>query len=135
MTAVPVLRVGIDLVRVREIADSVATFGERYLARLYTTAERAYAESDAVRMPERLAARFAAKEATIKALGLVEHEGAWRDIEVLRMPSGRCELRLHGTARAAADALGAGSFAVSLSHEAEYATAVVVATVQHLPLA
>ena len=84
MTAVPVLRVGIDLVRVREIADSVATFGERYLARLYTTAERAYAESDAVRMPERLAARFAAKEATIKALGLVEHEGAWRDLEVAR---------------------------------------------------
>lgn len=133
MSALPALRVGIDLVRVSEVAESVSRFGDRYLRRLYTPAEIAYAQENAARMPERLAARFAAKEATVKALGLVEHQGAWSDIEVLRTPSGRCELVLHGRARAAAEELGASSFAVSLSHEAEYATAVVVATVQHLP--
>jgi len=125
--------VGIDLVRVQDVAESVAKFGDRYLQRLYTPSELAYAGSDAARMPERLAARFAAKEATIKALGMVEHQGAWSDIEVLRTPSGRCELQLHGRVLTAADALGASSFAVSLSHESEYATAVVVVTVQHLP--
>ena len=134
MTAMPLMRVGIDLVRVCDVTESVATFGDRYLRRLFTPAEIRYASDDPARMPERLAARFAAKEATIKALGMVEHEGAWRSIEVIRTRSGRCELVLHGRVREAADALGASSLAVSLSHEHEYATAVVVAAVQHLPV-
>lgn len=128
MTGAPSLSVGIDLVRIADVAESVERFGDRYLRRLFTPDEIAYASGDAARMPERLAARFAAKEATLKALGMVEHGGAWSDIEVVRNPSGRCELRLHGRAREAADALGANAFAVSLSHEFEYATAVVVAT-------
>lgn len=127
------LRVGVDLVRVRDVADSVERFGDRYLRRIFTPDELAYATSDVARMPERLAARFAAKEATVKALGLVEHHGAWSDIEVLRFPSGRCELRLHGETRRAAESMGAGSFAVSMSHESEFATAVVMTTVQQLP--
>ena len=133
MTGMCMMRVGVDLVRVRDVTESVNAFGDRYLQRLFTEEELRYARGDPARMPERLAARFAAKEATIKALGMVEHEGAWRCIEVIRTGSGRCELSLHGKARDAADALGATSLAVSLSHEHEYATAVVVAAVQQLP--
>ena len=133
MTGMPRMRVGIDLVRVRDVIESVNTFGDRYLRRLFTPAELRYAGDDPARMPERLAARFAAKEATIKALGLEEHQGAWRCIEVTRRDSGRCELVLHGRVREAADVLGTTSLAVSLSHEHEYATAVVVAALQPLP--
>ncbi|MCO4098126.1 holo-ACP synthase [Gemmatimonas sp.] len=133
MTGMPMMRVGVDLVRVRDVTESVNTFGDRYLQRLFTPAELSYARGDPTRMPERLAARFAAKEATIKALGMAEHEGAWRCIEVIRTASGRCELLLHGRVRVAADALGATSLAISLSHEHEYAAAVVVAAVHRLP--
>lgn len=115
------LRVGIDLVHVGRIAESLASFGERFLRRVFTPAEVAYANGVA----ERLAARFAAKEAAKKALEL---DGvAWHDIEVVRRPSGAVELRLHGAARAAAEAIGAHELAVSMSHEGELATAVVVA--------
>ena len=112
------LRVGIDLVQVSRIAESVQTFGERFLTRVYTDRELAYARAH----PERLAARFAAKEAAKKALGL---DGvAWRDLEVMRAESGACELALHGAARAAA---GTASLALSMSHEGDFATAVVIA--------
>jgi holo-[acyl-carrier protein] synthase len=112
------LRVGIDLVQVSRIAESVHTFGERFLTRVYTEGELAYARAH----PERLAARFAAKEAAKKALGL---EGvAWRDVEITRAASGACELVLHGAARARA---GAPTLALSMSHEGDFATAVVIA--------
>jgi holo-[acyl-carrier protein] synthase len=115
------LRVGIDLVQVSRIAGSLASFGERFLARIYTPTELAYARGE----PERLAARFAAKEAAKKALDL---DGvAWRDIEVVRGPSGGLDLRLHGAARAAADALGTRELALSMSHEGDFATAIVIA--------
>ena len=114
------LRVGVDLVRVSRIADSLDAFGERFLRRVFTPGEAAYATT-----PERLAARFAAKEAVKKALEL---DGvAWCDIEVARRPSGACSVILHGAARAAADALGARELALSMSHEGDYATAMVVA--------
>ena len=112
------LSVGIDLVQVSGITASVETFGEKFLARVFTPDEIAYART----RPESLAARFAAKEAAKKALEL---EGiAWTDIEVVRKPTGACDLVLHGAARAAA---GARSLAVSLSHEGDFATAVVIA--------
>ncbi len=112
------LAVGIDLVQVSRIAGSVETFGERFLRRVYTDGELAYAGGDC----ERLAARFAAKEAAKKALRL---DGVgWRDLEVVRTPSGACELVLHGAARAAA---GERSLALSMSHEGDHATAVVIA--------
>ena len=123
------LRVGIDLVQVSRITESLERFGERFLRRIFTPDEIAYATAAPALTSERLAARFAAKEATIKALGLVEHPGDWRDIEVRRSPSGACDLALHGTARSAADRLGAESFALSLSHEGDYATAVVITSV------
>ncbi|MDB4957474.1 MAG: acpS [Myxococcales bacterium] len=122
------LRVGIDLVQVSRIAESIATFGERFLRRVFTEREVAYASSSPDVTAERLAARFAAKEAAKKALGL---DGVgWNEIEVVRMPSGACELLLHGRARAAAEPFGAADVAVSMSHEGDHATAVVIALAQ-----
>ena len=113
------LSVGIDLIQISRIADSVATFGERFLQRVYTTNELAYARG----VPERLAARFAAKEAAKKALGL---DGvSWRDLEVHRAPSGACQLVLHGAARETA---GAYELALSMSHDGDHATAIVIAS-------
>ena len=118
------LRVGIDLVQVSRIAESLATFGDRFLRRIYTDDEIAYARASASQTHERLAARFAAKEATRKALEL--DAVAFRDIEVRRAPSGACDIVLHGEARARADALFACAPALSMSHEGDHATAVVV---------
>jgi holo-[acyl-carrier protein] synthase len=118
------MSVGIDLVRVSRIAESLDSFGDRFLTRVFTDGEIAYATGSPAHTAERLAARFAAKEAAIKALDLSEVGMSWRDIEVTRAPSGRCALALHGAARAAA---GAVALSVSLSHEGDYATAVVLA--------
>jgi holo-[acyl-carrier protein] synthase len=121
------LGVGIDLVSVSRIAESIKQFGERFLRRVFTTDEIAYAVSAPARTAERLAARFAAKEAAIKALRLGEKAVNWREIEVRRLPDGDCEMVLHGDARQAANRSGIGELLVSLSHEGDYATAVVVA--------
>src|SRR5882672_9538089 len=92
------LRVGIDLVQVSRVAESMDRFGERFLRRIFTDAEIAYAVSAPALTSTRLAARFAAKEAARKALGL---DGiGWRQIEVQRAPTGAVELVLHGAAAA-----------------------------------
>jgi len=115
------MRVGIDLVQVSRIAGSIESFGDRFVRRIFTAHEAAVAGGEA----ERLAARFAAKEAAKKALNL---DGVgYAEIEVVRLPGGEPELRLHGAARAAGEALGIHELALSMSHEGDYATAVVVA--------
>ena len=116
------LAVGVVLVRTERIAESLATFGDRFLRRVFTDGEIAYANEAPALANERLAARFAAKEAAVKALDLVERGVGWRQIEVARAPSGAPALRLHGIETRATDV------ARSLSHEGDYATAVVVAT-------
>ncbi|HEY0254625.1 MAG TPA: holo-ACP synthase [Kofleriaceae bacterium] len=114
------LSIGIDLVQVSRIESSITEFGERFLDRVFTAGELAYARHK----PESLAARFAAKEAAKKALSL---DGiGWRDVEVIRTTTGACTLALHGEAARLA---GSAELAVSLSHEADFATAVVVAQV------
>lgn len=120
-----VLRVGIDLVKISRIAQSREQFGERFLRRIFTDGEIEYALSSPPHTDARLAARFAAKEATIKALR-VDGEGInFRQIEVCREPSGACTLALHGEVARLAE--GIGQFALSMSHEGDYATAMVVA--------
>ncbi len=115
------MRVGTDLVQISRIADSLAAFGARFVRRVFTADEAAYATT-----PGRLATRFAAKEAVKKALAL---DGVgWRDIEVRRGADGTCELVLHGAARAAADACGVRELARSMGRAGDYATATVVAT-------
>jgi holo-[acyl-carrier protein] synthase len=126
------LRVGIDLVMVSRIAESLERFGERFLRRVFTDGEIAYATAAPALTAERLAARFAAKEATIKALRLRDRGIDWRDIEVRRTATGFVELALRGAAREAAARCGAGELAVSLSHEGDFATAVVVTRVREI---
>lgn len=124
------MSVGLDLVRVRDVADALARFGDRYTARVFTSAEVAYcAAAPAPLAAQRFAARFAAKEAARKVLrpaGDAPGLG-WREVEVCRAPDGGPALRLHGAAAARAAALGLGDLAVSLTHEAEWAAAVVTA--------
>ena len=126
------VRVGIDLVQISRIAKALEAFGERFIRRVFTDDEAAYARSGqppygALLTAPRLATRFAAKEAVKKALGL---DGVgWRDLEVTRRDSGACDLVLHGAARAAADALGARDHALSMSRDGDYATAIVIAQV------
>jgi holo-[acyl-carrier protein] synthase len=123
------LLVGTDLVQLSRVRESIATFGDRFLRRVFTEGELAYANAAPDLASSRLAARLAAKEATLKALDLVEHGIGWHDIEIARGPSGAPSLLLRGTARAAAEEAGLteGDLALSLSHEGDYATAVVIA--------
>lgn len=123
------VRVGIDSCSVAAVADSLARFGARFGRRLFTAQEwaDAHAVQGEVAVHERLAARFAAKEAVIKALDLPEAGIGWREIELVRSPGGRPSLALHGRAAACAARVGVREWAVSISHEAEHACAVVVA--------
>jgi holo-[acyl-carrier protein] synthase len=122
-----VIRVGTDLVQVSRIAESIASFGEKFTRRLFTEHEIAYATSSEPLQAARFAKRFAAKEATIKALDLTEVGFDWKDIEVVRAASGHCTLALHGAARDAAERAQVQELSVSLSRDGDYATAVVVA--------
>jgi holo-[acyl-carrier protein] synthase len=121
------LRVGIDLVAVSTVRDGLAEHGERYLRRVYT--EREIADCGGLDKPDplRLAARFAAKEAAMKALRVGDAAVPFSAIEVVRGPDGAPELELHGAAAELASIAGISSFAVSLTHEDAYASAVVVA--------
>lgn len=121
--------VGLDLVRVQDVADAIARFGDRYLARVFTPAEVAYCTgAPAPLATQRFAARFAAKEAVRKVLRPADAGIGWRDVEVYRATDGGPALRLHGAAAARAAALGLDDLAVSLTHESEWAAAVVTAT-------
>jgi holo-[acyl-carrier protein] synthase len=117
--------VGVDLVEVARLRSAMAR-RPGFAARVFTDGER---DSPAVgsRAVERLAARFAAKEATMKALGVGFGAFALRDVEVMVDVDGRPSVRLHGAAIACAERLGVASFAVSLSHTSTLASAVVVA--------
>lgn len=121
----PTMRVGIDLVQVSRINESLERFGERFLRKIFTDAEIEYATAIPSEAASRLAVRFAAKEATIKALGLADEGMSWRDIEVARASSGGCEIALHGRAAGLRDV---GELTVSLTHEGDYAAAIVIAT-------
>jgi holo-[acyl-carrier protein] synthase len=121
------IRIGIDLVSVDAVRMSIRDHGDRYLKRIYTEAELHYCLGAEHAGPERLAARFAAKEAALKVLRPAEQAIPWRDIEVVRQPSGWVELRLGGRAAQSAAAQGLDDFTLSISHEAGYATAVVAA--------
>jgi holo-[acyl-carrier protein] synthase len=121
------VRVGIDLVSVDTVRESIREHGDRYLERIYTEAELRDCLGAEGTVPERLAARFAAKEATIKVLRPTDEPIPWRDIEVIRHRSGWVELELGGCAATLAAGQSLGDFAVSVSHEAGFATAVVIA--------
>jgi holo-[acyl-carrier protein] synthase len=117
---------GIDIAEVPRIRQAIERHGERFIKRIFTEGEIQYCESKANRI-ERYAARFAAKEAGMKAIGTGWNHGVrWRDIEVARKSGGRPTLILHGKAAEFAAGLGATNIALSLTHTAEQAMAQVI---------
>lgn len=126
--SVPMIRgVGIDIIEVSRVEQALARWGENFVGRLFTAAEAERARHARVRS-QRLAARFAAKEAVMKALGLGWRAMAWREIEILNDPLGRPVVTLTGGARQAADRQGIGNLLVSMSHTHEFACALVLAS-------
>jgi holo-[acyl-carrier protein] synthase len=121
-----IVGVGTDLAEVSRIRESISRFGERFTHRVYTDAERAYAESKA-NAAERFAARFAAKEAGMKAIGTGWNFGIkWKDFEVINERSGRPKLVLHGVAQEIAQRIGVERVSISLTHTKDMAFAVVI---------
>lgn len=118
------LRIGVDMIEVERIERAMARHGERFFARFFTETERAQAKD----IPARLAARFAAKEATAKALGTGIGDVCWVDIEVHSDARGRPYLVLHNAAADLAAGLGLRNWQVSLSHTQGLAIAFVAAT-------
>jgi holo-[acyl-carrier protein] synthase len=111
---------GIDIIRVDRIRQTLERFGARFSQRVLTPAEQRYVRD----RPETLAGRWAAKEAVSKVLGLGVRGIGWREIEIERLPTGQPAVRLHGRAARRAEQLGMSRVAVSISHEAEYAVAI-----------
>jgi holo-[acyl-carrier protein] synthase len=118
--------VGADVVEIAQVARSIATFGDRYLRRVFTASELDYCTAQGRDAAPHLAARFAAKEATAKALRVGDGRLDWRWIEAERLDDGACELRLHRGMLALARRRGIGALRLSMSHEGAYAFAVVV---------
>lgn len=117
---------GIDIAEVPRIAEVIARYGDRFLRKIFTEGEIRYCSSKANRV-ERFAARFAAKEAAMKALGTGWNHGVrFRDVEVSRQPGKRPTITFHGKAAEFAAKLGAQNIALSLSHTAEQAIAQVI---------
>lgn len=117
---------GIDVVEVPRVAAALQRFGRRFVERIFTEGEIRYCESKANRA-ERYAARFAAKEAGMKALGTGWNHGVrWRDLEVQRARGGRPTLVLSGKAAEFAKQLGAARTQISLTHTAAEAIAHVI---------
>lgn len=117
---------GVDIAEVPRIRESIKRFGDRFLSRIYTAGERRYCDSKANR-DERYAARFAAKEAAMKALGTGWNHGVrWLDCEVVRMPGGRPTIAFHGRAGEFAAKLGVKNASLSITHTKEQAFAQVI---------
>jgi holo-[acyl-carrier protein] synthase len=111
---------GIDIIRVARIRETLARFGSRFSERVLTPAERRYVRD----RPETMAGRWAAKEAVSKVLGLGVRGIGWREIEVERLPTGQPAVVLHGRAARRAEQLGMERIALSISHESDYAVAI-----------
>ena len=122
------LTTGVDLIEIARVERALARYGERFLQRVFTPAEVLYCRG----RPQELAARFAAKEAVSKALGvgmrMMARDGInWRDAEIVGDLRGKPLVRLHDRAAKRAEELGLTEWAVSLTHSREHAIAFVVA--------
>lgn len=124
-----VIATGVDLAEIVRVARALdASYGARLRERVFTNREREYCESRGRGRAESYAARFAAKEAVMKALGVGwGKDASWRDIEVLRRPGGPPTIELSGRALLTARQLGVQRMSLALSHAAGVAVAFVVA--------
>jgi holo-[acyl-carrier protein] synthase len=121
-----ILGTGVDIAEVPRIRESIERFGDRFLHRVFTEGEIEYCEAKAGRF-ESYAARFAAKEAGMKALGTGWNHGVrWRDIEVVRRKGQRPTIQFHGVAADIAAKLGTRNIALSVTHTSEQALAHVI---------
>lgn len=121
-----IVGLGLDIAEVDRIADALTRHGVPMIERLYTSREVAYCESHKNKF-ERYAARFAAKEAAMKALGTGWTHGVrWRDIEVTNAPGGKPILHLEGVARQLAAKFGVRNISLSITHSGNLAIAQVI---------
>lgn len=114
---------GVDAVEITRIDAVLQRYGDQFLKRIYTSTERRHCRG----RPEKLAARFAGKEAVSKALGTGIRGVLWREIEITSDARGKPLVQLHGAAKARAKAIGAQQFHISLTHSRELAIAFVIA--------
>jgi holo-[acyl-carrier protein] synthase len=114
--------VGVDIIEIARIEKAINRWGDRFFRRIYTELELKLCR----KRPARLAARFAAKEAVMKALGTGVRGISWREVEILAEPSGKPRVHLYGKAQKKASDLGLDRVAISLSDSKEYAVAFVV---------
>lgn len=121
-----IVAIGIDIIEIARVEEIFARRGERFRNRVFTQAEIAYCEGRASSV-ESYAARFAAKEAMMKALGTGWGEGVgWQDIEVVRAETGAPSVQLHGRALERMTEMGARKAHLSLTHSREIAMAQVI---------
>jgi len=121
---------GIDLVDCPRIEAMIERHGERFVQRVFTAAEQAYAEANKNKI-EKLAGRFAAKEAILKLMGTGwRGKIAWTDIEIINNSSGQPEVTLGGEVEKIADKLGIKHISISITHTANFAIASAVALAQ-----
>jgi holo-[acyl-carrier protein] synthase len=136
MTNVPIAltcRVGVDLAAIGDVEAAVRTHGDRYLQRVFTPHELDCCRTSGGWSIESLAARFSAKEATIKVLQPSAHQPAWDCMEVRRRADHSCAMALSGTAAELAESAGITSLSLSMSHEGSHAAAVVFALCESRP--
>jgi len=121
---------GIDLVDCPRIEKMIKQHGERFINRVFTAAEQAYAEKNKDKV-EKLAGRFAAKEAILKLMGTGwRGKIAWTDIEILNNAAGQPEVTLSGEVKKLADKLGIKHISVSITHTANFVIASAVALME-----
>jgi holo-[acyl-carrier protein] synthase len=113
--------IGVDIIKIDRIKRAISRSQESFLKRIYTPAELVYAHN-----VSSLAARFAAKEAVMKALGTGTRGVGWKEIEILTNADGAPLVRLYGQALQRSTELGLAGFQVSLSHSRKYAIAFVM---------
>lgn len=116
------LTTGVDIIEISRVSRVLEQYGQRFLKRIFTPGEIAYCRE----RPANLAARFAAKEATMKALGTGVRGVGWKDIEVIHLKSGAPAIKLHSRGKRRAQQLAVQEISVSLSHSRDYAVAFVV---------
>jgi holo-[acyl-carrier protein] synthase len=121
-----IVGIGVDIVEVGRVKELLARYRDRFVRRVFTEAEARYA-GRSVREAERLAGRFAAKEAVLKAFGTGKSHGIlWRDVETVRGAMGKPEVRLYGKALNYMKELGGNRIHVSITHDGGKAVAFVI---------
>jgi holo-[acyl-carrier protein] synthase len=123
---------GIDLVDCPRIEKMIQRHGDRFIKKVFTAAEQAYAEANKNKI-EKLAGRFAAKEAVLKLMGTGwRGKIAWTDIEIINNSAGQPEVTLDGEVKKIAEKLGVKHISVSITHTANFAIASAVALAEKL---